>query len=103
MTAKMINTMIDVWDKETFNLSSAPDHTHPAFYLVKKLAEKDKDIVITTILKRIEKETTFFAVILYDIIPLQEWPKFPKEVNGKADEVSKIWVAWGYEKGYLNV
>ena len=100
VTVKMINIMIDMWEEEAFNLSFT-DKTHPSYILVQKIADKNKDIVITTILKRLQKEFTFFAGVLYDILPLSEWPHFPKEVNGKADEVTKIWIEWGYEEGYL--
>ena len=86
--------------QDTVNLSFT-DRGHPAFYLVKKLFEKDKDLVIATLLKRMEKEDTWFFVIFQDIIPPDDRPEMSEDIRGKIKEQTEVWIKWGYEKGYL--
>ena len=100
----LINGIIQAWEEDTMNLSYT-DRQHPAFSLIKKIARRsseEMDIVITTVLKRMEKEITFFYTIFYDLIPNAEQPKITEEMMGKIKEQTDVWLKWGYEKGYLN-
>ena len=101
--AILVNGIMDCWKEDTFCLSYT-DTNHPAFTLVKKIADKEwyRDTVIITILKRMEEEFTFFASILFDIIPEKDWPKISDDMRGKIEKIREIWVKWGKEKGYLN-
>ena len=36
----LINGLIEMWREDTMNLSPPPDHKHPAFTLIKKIAER---------------------------------------------------------------
>ena len=97
---ELVDALIETWEKDTVNLSFT-DLTHPAFTLVQKLAKNDKDLVITTILKRMEKEFTFFGAVLYEIIPMKDQPVIPEDSKGKIKKIQKIWTDWGRKKGYL--
>ena len=99
---QLINSMIDIWEEDTCYLS-CPDFQHPTYSIIKKLAAKKEytDLVITTILKRMEKSPTHFFTVLTEIIPVEEHPYIPKEIWGKIKEQTKVWIKWGYEKGYL--
>ncbi len=59
-------------------------------------------MAITTILKRMEKEPTWFYIVLPTIIPLEDQPKIPKKSAGDIIAQTEIWIKWGYQKGYLN-
>ena len=59
-------------------------------------------LVITTILKRMEKEITLFYCIFYDLVQNADKPKITEKMMGKIQEQIDMWVKWGYEKGYLN-
>jgi len=100
---KLINSLISYWIYDTMFLSSI-ETKHPAFTLVQKMAEKEynRKLVITTVLKRIEKELTWFATVLYEIVPKKEQPVFLEEYRGKIKEITRSWIKWGKEKGYLD-
>lgn len=97
---EFIKNVIDFWTKDTMNLSSL-DHDHPAFDLIKYIATKDKDLVITAILEKLQKECDLFFVILSDIVPKKEQPEF-EEYRGMMEKQRRMWLDWGKEKGYIN-
>ncbi len=99
---QLINSLITYWIADTINLSSI-ETKHPAFTIVKKIAANDweKELTITTILERIEKEPTWFCVILRDIISKEEQPVLPDEYRGRMDKITEMWLNWGKEKGYI--
>ena len=99
---ELINGIIDCWEEDTCVLSYI-DHSHPAFSIVKKLADKEWhfNLVVTTILERIKGETTLFYAILYDIIPKDIQPELKEEMRGKIKEQIEMWIEWGKEKGYI--
>lgn len=100
---KFINNLIDYWKDDTMNLSFV-EKNHPAFALVRKMGENswERKLVITTILKKIKKELSWSYVILYDIVPKEEQPVFLEEYRGKIKEITRSWIKWGKEKGYLD-
>jgi hypothetical protein len=101
---QLIDGIIDAWEEDTCCLSYT-DRNHPAFSLIKKIARRTPEemiIVITTILKRMEKEVTLFYTIFYDLVPNARQPEITEEMMGKIQEQTDVWVKWGYEKGYLN-
>lgn len=100
---KLVNALIDYWREDT-SLFSSVQRNHPAFILCKKMAEKewDRKLVITAILKKIEKDLTWFTVILYDIVPKEEQPDFLEEYRGKITKITESWIKWGKEKNYLD-
>ena len=100
---ELINGIITFWEQDTCMLSYHDRH-HPAFSLVKKIAARteDKDLVITTILKNMEKEITWFYIIFYDIILPEDQPKITEDMMGKIKDQTEVWIKWGYDKGYLN-
>ena len=95
---ELINDMINTWEEDTMFLSSN-NIDHPAFTITKRI---HKDISIPVVLKRMEKSPTWFFIILYDLVPVEEWPNIPKNLDGMIVEQTKIWLKWGKEKGYLN-
>ena len=99
---ELINALIDYWIEDTMLLSSI-ETKHPSYTLVQKMAEKEcqRELVITTVLKRIQKELTWFTVVLYEIVPKEEQPDFPDEWRGKIKEITNSWIDWGREKGYI--
>ncbi len=99
---QLINGLITYWIADTILLSSI-ETKHPAFTIVKKIAANDweRELVITTVLKRIQKELTWFCVILFDIVPKKECPVLPNEYLGKIDKITEMWLDWGKEKGYI--
>ena len=99
-TVKMVNRHIDLWERETCNLSYH-DPDHPAFILVKKIADKNRELVITTILKRMQKEITWFFIVLRDIVPLEDQIEISEDMKGKIKDITEAWLEWGYAKEYL--
>ena len=102
-TIELINGIITFWEEDTIMLSYH-DRDHPSFSLVKKIATRteDKKLVITTILKNMEKRLTWFYIIFYDIILPEDQPKITKDMMGKIKDQTEVWIKWGYDKGYLN-
>lgn len=100
---ELTNNIIDYWEEDTMNLSFN-NRNHPAFSIVKHLIDKEwyKDIVITTILKRMKKEITHFFCFLGYTLTEKELPKIPDEAKGKIEKINEIYLKWGKEKGYLN-
>lgn len=101
---ELINGIIEAWEEDTCCLSYH-DRNHPAFALIKKIARRTPEemiLVITTILKKMEKSPTFFYTIFYDLIQNADKLKITEEMAGKIQEQTDVWVKWGYEKGYLN-
>jgi hypothetical protein len=100
--AELINGIIDYWERDTINLSGI-DTLHPAFSLVRKIADKEwhKDLVITTILERMEKEPTWFFIIFSYIIPKEDHPEIEQYSKGVLSKITNIWFKWGREKGYI--
>ena len=94
---ELINGIIDVWEEDTCFLSYH-DIEHPAFTLVQKI---DSSISVPIILKRMEKELTWFFIILSRIIPKEDHPKFPEETMGKIQDRTEIWINWGKQKGLI--
>ena len=99
---QLINDMIDVWEEDTRHLS-CHGYNHPAYSIVKKLAAKEEyhDLVITTILKRMEKNITHFFTVLSEIIPVEEQPSMAQEMQGKIKDQTEVWIKWGQDLGYL--
>jgi len=100
---ELINGIIDAWEEDTCFLSYT-DRQHPAFSLVKKIARRTPEemiLVITTILKRMEKEVTLFYTIFYDLIPNAKQPKITEEMMGKIQKQTEVWIEWGRGKGYI--
>ncbi len=102
----LVNGVIDMWEEDTCLLSSCPDHSHPAFTIIIKIADRwegeRKSLVISTILRRMQRKMTWFFVILYNIVSKEDQPKFTEDMRGKVKVYTKVWIDWGKEKGYLN-
>ena len=55
-TISFINNLIDFWEEDT-RFRSGWDNKHPVIKILKKM---EKDIVVRTIIKRIQKDRTLF-------------------------------------------
>lgn len=99
---KMINNLMDYWEEDTINLSFHLRY-HPVFSVIRHLINKEryKDLVITTVLKKIEKDTAFSFIFLGYTLPKEELPEIPEDMRGKMKEINEMYLKWGHEKGYL--
>ncbi len=48
-----------------------------------------------------EIKKTWFFIILHEIVPIEEHPVVTEEMRGKITDQTKLWIKWGYERGYL--
>ena len=94
---KLINGIINEWEEDT-GLLSYHDINHPAFAIVQKI---DYKIVVPIVLKRIQKEPTWFFIILSLIVPEEEMPEMPYEIRGQFQDMIDVWTKWGKEKGMI--
>ena len=101
--SRMINGLITIWEEDTI-LSSSPCQDHPAFTIITKMGKQEwcTDIVITTVLKRMQKGVTLFFGVLYDIVPEKDQPKIPDDIKGMMQKQTDIWLQWGKRKGYID-
>ena len=98
-----INKQIDLWEQEEINNSCPLDQNNKRIkYLMSfKNSSYKKRIIIKTILERIKKEPSWIIILLDILISDKKQPKISSRDIGKIKKVTRIWMKWGREKGYI--
>jgi hypothetical protein len=96
---KIFQELAKKWREETSGSSSPLEKViNDNYLMIIKKGTQNKEIIVPLILKELEKEPNFWFKALRLIT--EEDPVKPEEFNSYK-LVTKAWLSWGKEKGYL--
>lgn len=99
-----ITLLVYCFDNDTGHISSISDLKNNEDYLeIVRMGKIYKFSSIRAILECLKEEFTFTYMAIADIIgDKTELPTIPEDAQGKLEEIRRIYLNWGVEKGYIN-